>query len=110
MNKQQEWKIAKLVKKRRCVTRSDLPTWARDVAKSQHGWFHVCYSYFDKDGYPSPDQSDEIKMSDKNLDAYIEERRKRIHEFRDWLEPVGVITASIIALASLAVSIIALCN
>ena len=47
-------------------------------------------------------------MLDYHIDAYEEQHRKNIHAFRDWLEPVGVVVANIIALAALILSIIAL--
>ena len=46
-------------------------------------------------------------MTDEEIDAFLFERRKRRYEFRDWLEPMGVIVANIIALAALILSIIA---
>lgn len=102
------YKIAKWLKKHGDTKRKDIPSrYPRDLC-GNYKYFHVYPSHIDAEGSQVSSDDDLYAISDTETDAYAEEQRRRIHEFRDWLEPAGVIVANIIALIALIVSIIAL--
>lgn len=102
------YKIAKWLKKHGDTKRKNIPTRFPHDLYGDYKYFHVYHTSTDAEGYPVISEDNVYAMSDTNIDAYVEERRRRIHEFRDWLEPTGVIVANIIAIIALIVSIIAL--
>ena len=102
------WKIAKWIKKHGSTKRKDIPSWIPHDLYGQYKYFHVYHTSTDAEGYPVISEDNVYAINDTEMDAYIEERRRKIHEFRDWLEPTGVVVANIIAVIALIVSIIAL--
>lgn len=107
MTHEVKWKIAKWIKSHGETKRKDLPQWVPPDLLGRYDYFHVlCMP--DKDGYSVPSPDDVFSMSDAEIDAYQLERKRRIHAFRDWLEPTGIIVANVIAIAALVVSIMAL--
>jgi len=105
MTAKNDWKRAKWIKKHGPTKVCDLPKWFD--AKTPSTFFYRKWTY-DSSGFPVGSPEDVIDMLDYHIDAYEEQHRKNIHAFRDWLEPVGVVVANIIALAALILSIIAL--
>lgn len=108
MTLDKQWKLAKWLKRHGISKRSEVPSWVPQDLLGPYAFFHVYCENSNSNGYPVIGGDDKFCMTDKDLDAYQEERRRRIHEFRDWLEPVGVVFATIISLIALIVSIIAL--
>lgn len=102
------WKIAKWIKKHGSTKRKDIPSWIPHDLYGQYKYFHVYHTSTDAEGCPIISDDNVYAMSDPEIDAYVEEHRRRVHEFRDWLEPTGVVVANIIAVIALIVSIIAL--
>ena len=88
--------------------RKDIPARFPHDLYGDYKYFYVYHTSTNAEGYPVISEDNVYAMSDTNIDAYVKERRRRIHEFRDWLEPTGVIVANIIAIIALIVSIIAL--
>lgn len=107
MTKHLEWKMAKWLKHHGNTKRCDLPAWF-DAEFYNSRFFSTEFSRYDSNGYPEPSPQDLYLMNDEHIDAFIQERRHRIHEFRDWIEPVGVIVATILSIIAIIVSIIAL--
>lgn len=107
MTKNVEWKIANWIWRHRGSKRKDAPNWFPADLVGRYAFFHVESVQRDRDGYSILSPEDIFLMTDEEIDAFLFERRKLRHEFRDWLEPMGVIVANIIALAALILSIIA---
>ncbi len=102
------FKIAKWLKKHGDTKRKNIPGWIPHDLYGEYKYFCVYHTQTDVEGNPVISEDNIYAMADLHMDAYTEEQRRRIHEFRDWLEPTGVIVANIIALISLIMSIIAL--
>ena len=98
MTKDLEWKMAKWIKRHPITKVSDLPKWFELPQKSKFFCRVGASGSLWLDG-PSP--NDVIRMTDKEIDAFREERAHRIHAFRDWMEPTGVVFATIISLIAL---------
>lgn len=107
MTNNQEWEIAKFLNKRGNSKRSDMPAWVPKNTAGRYKYFRV-YTPKIINGYPTLSPDDLFVMEDEDIDAYREERIRRINSFRDWLEPTGVVIANLIAIAALILSIISL--
>lgn len=106
MDSKLNWKIAKWVKRHGDAKRSDIPPW---VPKDLYGcqeFYRVLYAGTDGNGIPILSPDDVFTMAEADLESFKAEQKRKRHEFRDWLEPTGVIFATIISLISLVVSLI----
>lgn len=108
MTKEEEWKMAKWLWHHGKTYRKDLPTWMPSNLTGKFEFFCACSSETNENGYPLIGENDLFLMDDDNVDAYLSERRRRIHRFRDWIVPSTSIAAIIISIAALALSIISL--
>lgn len=101
-------KIAKWLLKHGETLRKDMPKWVPSDLIGDCSGYHVFATNKDADGYPLLSPTDLFVLTEKDKIDYFEDRKTRIHEFRDWLEPIGVVISNIFALISLVVSILAL--
>ena len=107
MTSEHEWGMAKWIKKHGKTKIADLPDWFGENYFSEHEFFSIDSDDFSEYGFTYSEKNS-LYMSDKNIDNFLLERKRRLHAFRDWLEPVGVVIATIISIIALVVSIIAL--
>ena len=98
MTKNLEWEMAKWVKRHPGTRVADLPKW---FALPQKSRFFCRVGASGSLWLDGPSADDTICMKDEHLDAFREERARRIHAFRDWMEPTGVGFATIISLIAL---------
>lgn len=106
----QEWRIAKWIRNHQPVKRQALPSKLIASDMDFSSLYSVVYRYTTPVGNPVASPDDEFFMTDANIDAFRAAKKKRTHEFRDWLEPTGVVVANIIAVIALIVSVIALAS
>lgn len=88
--------------------RKDIPSQYPSDLCGNYKYFHVCPAHTDAEGSQILPDADLYAISGAEMDDCAEEKRRKIHEFRDWLEPTGVVAANVIAIIALIVSIIAL--
>lgn len=101
MTNSDEWKIAKWLVKHGPTKRSNVPVWFPHGLTGKYLHFHVEILHTDSDGYPQISEDDIFSVSEQEMDSFRATRKAKIHEFRDWLEPAGVIGATIISLIAL---------
>lgn len=110
MTAKEKWKIAKWINRHGKTERKNTPEWFPKDLLGDYDFFHVTCNNVDAYGFPILSPDDTFEIDDSEIDALRSERRRKVHEFRDWLEPVGVIVATVISLISLAISLVAFFN
>ena len=110
MTAKQEWRIAKWIFSHQPIKRKALPIKLITSDMDFSDLYSVDYRYISPVGNPVESPDDIFFMTDENIDAFRTAKKQRTHEFRDWLEPTGVVVANIIAVIALIVSIIALAS
>lgn len=103
-----EWKIAKWLNRHGPVCRTDIPKWFPAEMAGTYQFFRVVQTNTNELGELILSDYDEFLMTDRDRDAFYAEQKRRIHSFRDWMEPIGVVVATIISLIALIVSITAI--
>lgn len=110
MTSKEKWKIAKWINRYGPTERKNVPSWVPRDLLGNYDFFYVTHSSTDAEGVPLLSSDDKFEIGDSEMDPFALEHHRRIHEFRDWLEPAGVIVATVISVISFVLSLIALFN
>ena len=106
MTKKDEWRMAKWIKRNGATERCNLPEWFDISQGNMFNYFYIKHITRDPNGYPVISPGDIVEMQDKHLDAFHEEKARKTHEFRDWIEPTGIILSLVLSIIALVVSIV----